>query len=260
MVADVWNGTDYIPEVFDEWIADPTSFFQAGELNGEVVAIQRLRPIAEGIVYYGGLRVASSHRRRGVGRAMLRAAITQGREVGFQEVRLATGVDEARGLFESEGFRLILQTKIWRATRLEGGDPPSLLQPGQAATAFEGLRAGPDLEAYAGLLPDPERPVALDGAELSGLIDAGWVRAGAGGQAIAVAGPMWHVWMVLFAAGRGVALQDLLMAIRFEADAEGRDVRLVAPDPHPAEGDIEAAGFEFRRQAAPFYFYSLLLS
>jgi hypothetical protein len=51
-----------------------------------------------------------------------------------------------------------------------------------------------------------------------------------------------------------------MLAVRFEADAEGANVRLLTPDPHPAEADLEAAGYDFRQQPARFYFYSLLLT
>jgi GNAT superfamily N-acetyltransferase len=260
MVADIWEGRDYVPAVFDEWVSDPGGFFQAGEQEGEVVAIQRLNPIAEGIMYYGGLRVASTHRRHGLGRAMLAAAVEESRRLGFREVRLATVAEEARGLFESEGFRLVLESKFWRAQRLEGGDPPSLLQAAQAPAVFDRLKSGGALAAYGGLLPDPDAPLDLDWETFGRLVEEGRVRVGTGGQAVAVAGPFWGSWGVLLAAGEGVALQDLMLAIRFEADAEGTNVRLLTPDPHPAEADLEAAGYDFRQQPSRFYFYSLLLT
>lgn len=260
MVAGIWEGRDYVPDVFDEWVSDPGAFFQAGEQDGQVVAIHRLRPMGEGLIYYGGLRVDPRHRRQGLGRAMLESAIEESRRLGFREARLATGVEEARGLFESEGFRLRLEIKFWRASRLEGGDPPSLLKAAQAPAAFERLQSSGALGAYAGLLPDPEEPVDLDQAGFLRLVEKGWVRAGGGGQALAVTGPFWGSWGVLLAAGEGAAFRDMLLAIRFEADAEGVDVRLLSPDPHPAEADLEAAGYDFRQQPGRFYFYSLLLS
>jgi GNAT superfamily N-acetyltransferase len=260
IVADVWEGRDYIPQVFDEWVSDPGGSFQAGEQDGEVVAVQRLRPLAERIMYYGGLRVASSHRRRGLGRAMLRSAVEESRRLGFRVLRLATVADAPRGLFESEGFRLALETKFWRAQRREGGDPPSLLRPAQAPAALARLESSGALAAYGGLLADPDSPLDLDAETFARLVDEGRVRVGAGGQAMAVAGLLWGSWGVVFAAGEGVALQDLMLAIRFEADAEGTDVRLITPDPHPAEADLEAAGYDFHQQPTRFYFYSLLLT
>ena len=77
MTADVWDGHDYIPRVFDRWVSDAGAAFQAAELDGIVVGVQRLRPYAPGLMWYEGLRVASTHHRRGIGRAMLDAAIAE---------------------------------------------------------------------------------------------------------------------------------------------------------------------------------------
>ncbi|HKF77607.1 MAG TPA: GNAT family N-acetyltransferase, partial [Candidatus Dormibacteraeota bacterium] len=89
--AGVWGGNDYLMEVFDSWVSDPGASFQAAEVDGIVVAVHRLRPIARGVMYYEGLRVAEDHRRRGIGRAMLQEAIREARGLRFRLVRLYTG-------------------------------------------------------------------------------------------------------------------------------------------------------------------------
>ncbi|TMD51749.1 MAG: GNAT family N-acetyltransferase [Chloroflexi bacterium] len=85
MVAEVWEGHDYIPRVFDDWVSDPGAWFQAAEVDGELVGIQRLRPIARTVVWYEGLRVAPQKRRQGLARAMLNAAAGQARGLGFTD-------------------------------------------------------------------------------------------------------------------------------------------------------------------------------
>ena len=104
ITGDVWGGRDYIPKVFDRWVSDAGAAFQAAEIEGVVVGLQRLRPYAPGLIWYEGLRVASEHRRQGVARAMLAAAIEEAREQGFREMRLATRDRPAVSLFESAGF------------------------------------------------------------------------------------------------------------------------------------------------------------
>ncbi|HEV2475938.1 MAG TPA: GNAT family N-acetyltransferase, partial [Candidatus Dormibacteraeota bacterium] len=75
MTKDVWEGRDYLPKVFDRWVSDAGATFQAAELDDVVVGVQHLRPYAPGLVWYEGLRVASTHRRQGIARAMLDSAI-----------------------------------------------------------------------------------------------------------------------------------------------------------------------------------------
>src|SRR5258708_927778 len=132
MTRDVWGGQDYIPPVFDEWIEEAGAACQAAEVDGVVVGLQRLRPYAPGLIWYEGLRVASTHRRQGVARAMLQSAIAEARQQGFREMRLATGNPGAVQLFESEGFRQLLDVRWWRGMGVEGGDPARMPDPSEA--------------------------------------------------------------------------------------------------------------------------------
>jgi len=118
MTRDVWDGHDYVPGVFDDWVTDAGAAFQALELDGVMVGLQRLRPYASGLIWYEGLRVASTHRRQGLARAMLESAIAEAREQGFREMRLATGNPAAATLFEGLGFRRLQDDRWWRGGRV----------------------------------------------------------------------------------------------------------------------------------------------
>ena len=113
ITKDVWEGRDYVPRVFDRWVSDAGAEFQAAEIEGVVVGLQRLRPYAPGLIWYEGLRVAGESRRRGIARAMLQAAIAEAHEQGFHEMRLATRDVPAIRLFESAGFKAVVEMKWW---------------------------------------------------------------------------------------------------------------------------------------------------
>jgi GNAT superfamily N-acetyltransferase len=247
MVAGVWDGHDYIPRVFDDWLATPGGAFEAGELDGVVMAIQRWRPIQRSVAYYEGMRVAPEGRRQGIGRAMLRAAIEEVRGLGYDVMRLATGNPSARALFESEGFRHRLSVAGWRADRLEGGEPARMPPASDAARVLRALEADPALAAYQRLDPLPSGPRDVDLDYVTQSLERGTVREGAGGRAVVFAGPGFggqrlHATLV---SGSGAALQDLLMALRFEADADGMEgAGILAPRDHPARKDFEAVGYD----------------
>lgn len=248
IVADVWEGHDYLPQVLDDWLADPAGNFQAGELEGVVVAVHRWRPIQRTVAYYEGLRVASAHRRRGVGRAMLRAAIAEVRGLdGYERLRLATGNPHARALFEAEGFRHRLTVTRWVADRVEGGEPARMPPVADAARLHRTLTADPALAAYGGLDPLPDGARDVDVAYLEEVLRGGHLREGGGGRAIALAGPYFggRRLTASLVAGAGAALQDLLLALRYEADADGREgAGILAPRDHPAENDFRAVGYD----------------
>jgi GNAT superfamily N-acetyltransferase len=261
LTRDIWEGHDYIPHVFDDWVSDSGSAFQALELDGNVVGVQRLRPYAPGIVWYEGLRVATANRKQGLARAMLRSAIAEAREQHFQEMRLATGNKDAVPLFESEGFERILDVRWWRGIRVEGGDPARIPDPTESDRLWAAIAGSPGLQLYGGVTADFNGAHDLDAAELSRLSGIGMLRAGPGGRAIAGLRQPWgNNLAVSFIAGQGGALRELVLALRFEADADGLDnVTAALPRDHPAGEDLHASGYDLVNDDDSAYVYRLKL-
>jgi GNAT superfamily N-acetyltransferase len=258
---DIWEGHDYLPRVFDEWLADGGASFQAAELDGVVVGVQRLRPIAPNIVWYEGLRVASMHRRQGLARTMLASAIADAREQRFREMRLGTGNPDAVPLFESMGFRRLVDVRWWRGLRMEGGEPARMPDPDEARKLWPPIEKTPGIELYHGVPADFNGARDMDGDELERLARIGMLRVGPGGRALAVLREPWgNNLAVAFIAGRGGALRELLMALRFEADADGLGhVSVSLPRDHPAADDMTASGYDLANDDDSAYIYGLLL-
>jgi N-acetylglutamate synthase-like GNAT family acetyltransferase len=262
LTRDVWDGHDYVPRVFDDWVSDAGAAFQAIELDGVVVGLQRLRPYASGLIWYEGLRVASTHRRQGLARTMLASAIAEAREQDFREMRLATGNSKAARLFEELGFERLQDDRWWKGGRVEGGESARIPDPAEADRAWAAIAASPGLELWGGVTADFNGAQDLGPAELARLAEIGMLRAGPGGRAIAGLREPWGDNLaVAFIAGKGGALRDLLLALRFEADADGLDdVTLALPRNHPAGDDLRASGYDFANDDDSSYIYALKLN
>ena len=261
ITRDVWEGRDHIPRVFDSWVSDAGASFQAAEIEGELVGVQRLRPYAPGLVWYEGLRVAAAHRRQGIARAMLAASIEEARGHGFRQIRLATRDLPAVRLFESAGFGRLVEMKWWRGFRVEGGEPARIPDPADARRLWTAVSASPGFELYAGICPDMNGARDLDADELERMARGGLIRLGPGGRAVALLREPWGQNVaVSLLAGRGGALRELLMALRFEADADGLNhVTVNLPPGHPAEEDLKATGYDFADAEHSAYIYALTL-
>jgi len=261
ITRDVWEGHDYIPRVFDRWVADAGAEFQAAERLGVVVGVQRIRPFAPGLVWYEGLRVETARQRRGIARSMLGAAIEECREKGFREMRLATRDEPARRLFESAGFRQLVEVGWWRGQRLEGGEPARMPDTEEAKRLWPFVSASPGVELYGGIVPDLNGARDLDADELGRLAGAGLLRLGPGGRAVALLREAWgsNIAAALIA-GRGGALRELLMSLRYEADADDlTHVTVNVPIGHPAEEDLKASGYDFADAERSAFVYALTL-
>ncbi len=262
MTGDIWNGNDYIARVFDDWVMDATAAFQAVEVDGVVVGLQRLRPYAPGLIWYEGLRVATTHQRQGVARAMLDSAIAEAREQGFAEIRLATYNDVASHLFKLAGFKPLVDIRWWRAQRVEGGEPANMPDESAAEKLWKMAASSPGFELYRGISADLNGARDLEAAELGRLASRGMLRVAPGGRALAGLRRAWSSdsLAVAFLAGRGAALRDLLFALRYEADADGIDhVTVALPRGHPAADDMKASGYDFANAEDTAFIYGLKL-
>jgi hypothetical protein len=87
------------------------------------------------------------------------------------------------------------------------------------------------------------------------------IRLGPGGRALAALREPWgNNLAVAFLAGRGGALRELLMALRYEADADGLShVTVTLPRDHPAADDMTASGYDLANDDDSAYIYGLLL-
>jgi GNAT superfamily N-acetyltransferase len=258
---DVWEGHDYIPRVFDDWLADAGAAFQAAEVDGVVVGLQRLRPYAPGLIWYEGLRVASTHRRHGLAHAMLASAVAEAKEQGFREMRLATGNPSAAKMFDAGGFRRLVDARWWRGKRVEGGEPARMPDSSEAKKLWPAVENSPGIELFHGVSADFNGAFDLGPAELERLAKIGMLRVGPGGRAVVGMREPWGENLaVAFVAGRGGALRELLMSMRFEADADGLDhVTIALPRDHPAAKDLTASGYDLANDDDSSYIYGLSL-
>jgi N-acetylglutamate synthase-like GNAT family acetyltransferase len=261
LTRDVWDGHDYVPRAFDNWVSDSASAFQAIELDGIIVGLQRLRPYATGLLWYEGLRVASTHRRLGLARHMLQSAIAQAREQDFREIRLATGNPAAAKLFEEVGFVRLQDDRWWEGARMEGGESARIPGPSEAEKLWAGIATSPGIELWGGVTADFQGAQDLGAKELARLAGIGMLRSGPGGRAIVGLREPWgNNISVAFVAGKGGALRELLLALRFEADADGLDdVSVAIPRDHPAAEDLRASGYDFANDDDTSYIYSLTI-
>jgi hypothetical protein len=176
-------------------------------------------------------------------------------------MRLATRDEPAIRLFESSGFRRVVEVRWWRGLRVEGGEPARMPHSPEAKRLWPFVAASPGFEMYGGVLPDLNGARNLDADELGQLAEHGLLRVGPGGRAVAVLREPWGQNVaVAMVAGSGGALRDLLMALRYEADADAlTHVSVNLPPGHPAEEDLRASGYDFADAEASAYVYALTL-
>ena len=66
LCSHIWEGGDYIPLVWDEWLADPDGLLGVAEMHGRVAGVFKLTKFQEGEWYMEGLRVHPDFQGKGV--------------------------------------------------------------------------------------------------------------------------------------------------------------------------------------------------
>lgn len=88
----VWEGNDYIPEVWEGWLAETPSegFLLAVELGGRIVGIQHTALQPGKVAWMEGIRVHPDYRNRGIANRLLQRGLDIALEGGSTQARLST--------------------------------------------------------------------------------------------------------------------------------------------------------------------------
>ncbi len=118
MVKGLWDGDDYMPQVFDTWVADQRGEFTAALYDGVIVGCSKLTFLADGHAWLEGLRSDLDFKVRGMGKALTSRHLDILRDVpGLKSVRFATYIENhgsiitAQRLGFKEVFRLSVKSK-----------------------------------------------------------------------------------------------------------------------------------------------------
>jgi epoxyqueuosine reductase QueG/ribosomal protein S18 acetylase RimI-like enzyme len=87
--------------------APPSGQMLLAKCGSAVVGCVALRQIGEGTCEMKRLFIQPAFRGKGIGKALARAIIEEGRRIGYKSMRLDTAMEPARSLYRSLGFREI---------------------------------------------------------------------------------------------------------------------------------------------------------
>ena len=124
IAAQIWDGEDYLPRVFDDWLADPHGGFFVAERHGQVIGAAKLSRLSEGEWWMQGLRVDPAFQGQGIGRILHHFLANYVRQHDTGEVRFSTAsrTHAVHRLASETGFRRELACVLLHAPALD--EPP----------------------------------------------------------------------------------------------------------------------------------------
>jgi GNAT superfamily N-acetyltransferase len=158
----IWDGNDYVPEAWPDWLSDPIGRLIVAEHEGRIVGLTRIGRLSPGAWWLQGLRVHPDFEGRGVASQLHQAAVNTWREIGDGTLRLSTASFRypVHHLCERSGFVKVGERTVFVALDpLEAGsvDAPeaSPFQPiltAEIPEAVEFIRCSPAFRLQDGLL------------------------------------------------------------------------------------------------------------
>ncbi len=104
ITQDLWEGHDYVPQMWDEWLADPYGALLVAEYESQVVGLGKLSRQSEQDWWLQGLRVHPEYRGRGVAAQLHQALMAEWERAGSGAVRLITHRPQVQHLCQQLGF------------------------------------------------------------------------------------------------------------------------------------------------------------
>jgi GNAT superfamily N-acetyltransferase len=158
----IWDGGDYIPHVWDEWMADPDGLLGVAEMHGRVAGVFKLTKFQDEEWYMEGLRVHPDFQGKGVASHIHDYVLETWRRMGSGIIRLTTGSYNVKvhRMCEQSGFTRIAEFLPYRAQILAKG-----------ISNFAKVKEKEASSAMDFVLKSPTHVLS------SGLINLGWVYA-----------------------------------------------------------------------------------
>ena len=260
----IWDGHDYIPYVWDEWMADPTGTLFTAEYAGHAVGIARIAHAAPKQWWLEGLRVNPDFQDQKIGSALHEYLTQWWLDKGDGTIRLWTNAKRVKvhHLCEKLGYVHTQEHAIFTAPPLdETCDSFQPVTRDEIAEALGFMLASPSLPAIGGMMDMGWRMVTPNEKSLHDLLSWPedqllWWRARQG---------LIGTWgddddddpypMLSFAVGDKTALPELLLDYRREAARQGRHKvswhALVFTELEPV---LTSAGFERESEDSNFQF------
>ena len=252
ITAHTWGDGDYIPEVWERWLADPRGEFTAAVQNGVVVAIAKLTWQDGGQWWMEGLRVDPERRLKGIGQAMCMYQVALVKQLGGRVVRYMTGIrnDGSHRIAERAGFHVVARFVERVADKIDGPVEAVTLTSDDLDAVWNMARESDVVRATQGIyvcdwkaceLTQEHVAEHLRKGELMGVRDeAGRPRA----WCLTHLEPDWDRLGISCLDGETNGIAALAHAMRAQAYASGKVMVETLTPPHPrVMGALESAGY-----------------
>jgi ribosomal protein S18 acetylase RimI-like enzyme len=159
---ETWDGTDYIADVWEEWLAADEGALLVAVSDGHPVGLVHVAMLSHEDAWLEGIRVDRRVRRQGIGRVLTSRALVIAREQGAKVARLFTSGENVvaqKFVTRRFGFQKVAEVARYTGMALESGFDP------EADALLDIEEPGPGISQEPASEPPPGPHLLLAGAE-----------------------------------------------------------------------------------------------
>lgn len=114
---DIWEGDDYLPQVFDAWVEETGGEFSVITVDGRVAGCAKITELPGRVLWLEGIRVDKAYRGQGLGKKMAEYQLERAQGMGASRIELGTFIEnyeslaiiEKRGFVKVAGFKFMMK-------------------------------------------------------------------------------------------------------------------------------------------------------
>lgn len=247
----IWNGGDYVPEVWDDWLRDGSGLLVVATVNETPVGVAHAGFQTRDVAWLEGVRVHEDYRGLGIAGKLNRALVKFARERGARVARLCTGSSNlaSRKHLRKVGFNVLQTFQRMDSVRGVGRRPSRVIRPKQSRSGlWNWLSSSPEFVENRAMYSDGWTWYPLTATVFKDHLSEGRVL-----LTVAKKGPSSccifldddRMLTLGFAAGE---LDDVVRVARFLrfklSGGRYRKVRILLPAKSPLVRALKDAGFE----------------
>lgn len=118
LTSKIWDGEDYIPKVWEEWLFDPHGLLAVAMFSGRIVGIGKLTKLSTNDWWLEGLRVHPQYEDQGIASHIHDYLLGIWEEIGSGKIRFATMSirEPVKYLAQSRHFKIAGEYTIFKAS------------------------------------------------------------------------------------------------------------------------------------------------
>ncbi|HDL85724.1 MAG TPA: GNAT family N-acetyltransferase, partial [Candidatus Acetothermia bacterium] len=107
--SQIWDGEDYVPDVIDDWLTDPSGEVIVAIVDGKLISFARRSYLLPRYVWFEGARTDPMYRNSGVAQEISRCFLESVRREGADLIGLSTYIDNEASIhiIEKNGFQKV---------------------------------------------------------------------------------------------------------------------------------------------------------